>query len=278
MNFYQVSKIKLSPKVIDCIVFWTKDPTNMLSKLDMLEHFNYYFQFTITSYDKTIERFVQKKSKIIDSFIELSDRIGKERVIWRYDPIFLTETFDKDYHYKYFDYLASQLKDHTCKCVISFLDLYRKTNRNLRSIKVSPFNEKEMREVAGNLVEIAKNHNLSIETCSEIIDLSDIGINHGKCIDDRLISEIIGTDILIDKDKNQRESCGCVSSIDIGAYNTCGHKCLYCYANFSENTVNKNTALHNVNSPLLLGELGPSDKVNDREMKSFVNKQMTLKL
>lgn len=135
-NAHQVSRIKLSPEVIDCIVFWPKNPRAMMSRLSELKGYNYYFQFTLTSYDNTIEVNVPQKKYIIDTFIELSNMIGKDRIIWRYDPILLTDRYDKQYHYKWFDYLAKRLKDYTNKCIISFMDLYRKTERNLGHIQL----------------------------------------------------------------------------------------------------------------------------------------------
>src|SRR5699024_7318732 len=126
-NKKQVSKIDLSTDVIDCIVFWTKNPKRMIKRLNELEKYYYYFQFTLNSYDKTLEKNVPEKKYLINTFIELSNKIGRDKVIWRYDPIILTDKFTKEYHYKWFEYLAKQLSPYTNKCIISFLDLYKKT-------------------------------------------------------------------------------------------------------------------------------------------------------
>lgn len=277
MNAHQVSRIKLSPEVVDCIVFWTKNPRPMLSKLDGLKDYNYYFQFTLNSYDKTLEHGVPSKKYLIKTFIELSERIGRERVIWRYDPIILTDVFTKEYHYKWFEYLAKNLCNYTDKCVISFLDLYKKTERNLKEIKIAILNKTDMEEIAYRLSSIASKYNLTMETCSEEIELEKFGVNHGKCIDDRLISKILNCNLIIDKDLNQREICGCVKSIDVGAYNTCKHECLYCYANFSKETVRKQVQEHNSKSPLLTGSLNGNEKITDREVKSYIEKEKQIK-
>ena len=274
-NSKQVSKVELSPKVIDCIVFWTKNPKKMMRRLDEIKEYNYYFQFTLNSYDKTLETNVPEKKYLINTFIELSKRIGKDRVIWRYDPIILTDKFTKDYHYKWFEYLAKRLCPYTNKCVISFLDLYRKTERNLKEINILPIDKDGMFELAEKFSKIASKYNVTIETCSEEIDLSKFNINHGKCIDDRLISKIVGEKLSIDKDPNQREVCGCVKSIDIGAYNTCKHGCLYCYANFNRDTAEKNLLKHNKKSPMLIGELCGDEKITDRKMKSYRDSQLS---
>lgn len=276
MNIYQVSEINLDPKVVDCIVFWTKNPDPMLENLSLLNNYRYYFQFTLTSYDKTIEKNVPKKAKLIESFINLSQKIGKDKVIWRYDPIFFTEVFNIDYHIKYFEYLCARLCNYTNKCIISFLDMYSKTQRNLKNINILPIAKDKMIYITQQLVEITNKYGLILETCSEDIDLSKLGVQHGKCIDDRLISQVFGIKLNTEKDKNQREICGCVSSIDIGAYNTCDNNCLYCYANYSRNTVEKNLKLHNPMSPFLLGEKHEKDVIRVKEMTSFIDKQLDL--
>lgn len=276
MNAHQVSRINLNPDVVDCIVFWTKNPQPIMNRLDELKGYNYYFQFTLNSYDKSLEPNVPRKKFLIKTFIELSERLGKNRVIWRYDPIILTDIFDKEYHCRWFDYLAQNLCDYTNRCVISFLDLYKKTERNLKNINIIPMNKADMEEIADRFSKIASKYNLIIESCSEDIDLDAFNIRHGKCVDDRVISEILGEKIAIDKDPNQRETCGCVKAIDIGAYNTCKHECLYCYANFSKNTVKKNVLSHYDKSELLVGELKGDEKITLRDMKSYRNKQTSL--
>lgn len=264
MNYHQVSRVILTPSVVDCIVFWTKDPTNILEKLDLLSEYKYYFQITINGYDKKIERSVPSKSIIIDSFKRLSNKIGKERTIWRYDPIILTDEIDIKYHYKYFEALASRLEGYTNRCIISFVDLYKKSERNMRSINKKPMDNEKMLEIGRGLSDIANKYNLKIEACSEPVDLSAAGIEHAKCIDDRLISDIFGQRINLKKDKNQRDICGCAASIDIGAYNTCKHGCLYCYANYSDKTVQNNILNHDPHSPMLVGNIEPGDKITDR--------------
>lgn len=268
-NRKQISRINLSPKVIDCIVFWTKNPRKMIKRLDRIKEYNYYFQFTLNSYDRTLEKNLPKKKYLINTFIELSQKIGKDKVIWRYDPIILTDKFTKEYHYKWFEYLAKTLNPYTNKCIISFLDLYKKTEHNLKKINVLPLNKDDMIDLADKFSKIASKYNLIIETCSEEIELFKVNINHGKCIDDTLISHIIGEKLYIDKDPNQRKICGCVKSIDIGAYNTCNHDCLYCYANFNREMVEKNMLNHSQKSPLLFGDLYGDEQIIDREMKSY---------
>lgn len=277
-NANQVSRINLSPETIECIVFWSKNPERLVRQLHEIDGlgYKYYFQFTVTSYDKSIEVHVPKKEQVISTFKKLADNIGPDKVIWRYDPILLTEKFNSDYHIKWFEYLADKLGQHTRKCVISFIDMYKKCERNLRDVHLKNVDFSLKKSLAKSLSEIAKSHNLLIESCAEEKDLSEINIPHGKCIDDELISTIIGRKIEISKDKTQRKECGCVTSVDLGTYNTCKHGCKYCYANFSPKTVENNCPTHDVNSPLLTGILTGNEKITERKMVSFSQKQQSL--
>lgn len=270
MNIHQVSKIILSPDVIDCIVFWSKNPRPMLSRLDELKEYMYYFQFTINAYDKGFEAGVPRKEGIINTFKELSEKIGSKRVIWRYDPILLTEKMDKAYHYRYFEEIAKRLEGYTNTCVISFVDLYKKTQQNLKDTTAREPSFKEMLELAAQLFVIANKYGITVQTCAEEIALETVGVKHGKCIDNALIEDLLGVKLIVSKDPNQRKECGCVQSIDIGEYNTCAHGCKYCYANFKDGMVAKNRAAHNPYSPLLVGELGAEDKVTERKLFSFI--------
>lgn len=271
-----IKRFNVTP-LIDGIVFWTKNPVPMLDKLYNLQDYAYYFQFTVNSYGKDIEANIPSKNDIIvPAFRELSRIIGAEKVIWRYDPIMLTSKYTIDYHVNYFNELAKRLSGYTHKCVISFVDFYRNTQKHLKDLDILPLGEKEMYELAERLVEIARENNLIVESCAEKINLDQFGIRHGHCIDCDLFEQILNCKMDLSKDKNQRPECGCMESLDIGAYNTCKNGCKYCYANFSQTTVNKNTGLNNPYSPLLFGEVMPEDKIIERKMASLKNNQLNL--
>jgi hypothetical protein len=254
MNPRQIRNVSLAPPDVDCIVFWTKDPAPMLDQLQFLKKYSYYFQFTLTPYGKDIEPHLPPKGEITDTFIRLSDRIGKKRIIWRYDPILWSASINIDYHIECFHDLARQLSGHTEKCMISFLDMYRHIQGRMADHSVRPPDESEMRTLAEQLMRIAGSYNISMATCAEKINLADLNIEHGRCIDDRLVAELTGTNLNITKDKYQRDLCGCVASVDIGEYNTCRHGCRYCYANVSQKKIEKNQSLHYTHSPLLIGD------------------------
>ncbi len=279
MNIHQISEISLAPNIVDCIVFWTKNPEEMLRKHrnDLLAlKIPYYFQFTVNPYNKTLEPNVPEKKYILETFAELSKDIGKERVIWRYDPIILTDTITIEYHIKYFEYIAKKLSPYTNKCVISFVDMYKKTQKNMINIPYHDITFAQQIELSKTLFSIASSYGLTMVTCAEQIDLSDIGISHGKCIDPELISNLCCGSVMLQKDKNQRQECGCIESIDIGAYNTCLHGCKYCYANFSQAIVDCQYQAHDPLSSLITGNITNEDKITKREMRSIINKQQNL--
>jgi hypothetical protein len=276
MNAHSVSKISLAPEVVDGVVLWTKNPERLMPKLHLLDRYTYYFQFTITPYGQRLEPNVPDKRKVVDLFRSLSREIGPERVIWRYDPILLTTDIDLEYHRESFQWMAEMLAGYTRRCVISFVDLYRKCERNLLSIPLRKITTNDMLQLTQSIVDIASKHRIEVVTCAEDIDLTSYGVERGKCIDDKLLSELNGRELRLPKDEYQRAECGCVASVDIGAYNTCPHGCLYCYANYSSDTVKRNLSIHNPDSPLLVGDLGPKDKVNVRRIKSCVEVQKGL--
>lgn len=277
MNAHQISRIDLSPQVVDCIVFWTKNPTALMARLDELRDYSYYFQFTITGYGKDVEPGVpDKRQVVIPAFQELSRRLGKKRVIWRYDPIFFSDTYTPDYHLRAFEALAASLEGCTERVVISFVDLYAKTRRNTAGLGIRTPTEQEMAELARQLVSIAAAHQMVVENCAEQIDLSGVGVQHGSCINRRLIEDLLGCGLTVGKDKNQRLECGCMESVEVGSYNTCRNGCRYCYANFSSDRVTEHARLYDVNSPLLCGEVGPEDRVTQRKVKSLKDEQFNL--
>ncbi len=277
MNIHQISKIDLSPNVVDAIVFWTKNPTPMLHRLAELEKYNYYFQFTLSAYGPDVETNLPSKNQIIiPAFQKLSQEIGKEKVIWRYDPIFFSEQYSMEYHCKYFKVLASKLGDYTEKCTVSFMDLYKNTERNAKLLNNVKDTYEMQTELLQRFAQIAKEYGLYIDTCAENNDFHDLGVGRAHCIDKERMERIGNFKLNVFKDTNQRAECGCVSSIDIGAYNTCKNGCLYCYANYNANIVDRNFCMHNPKSPLLFGEVGDLDVIKEREVKSLIDNQMNL--
>lgn len=220
-KFYNVD---LSKENVDIIVFWSKNPN-----IDFLENvrdmgYEFYIHFTITPYDKTVEKNIPNKKLLIKKFADISYKFGKEKIIWRYDPIILNEKFDADYHIKNFSYMADSLKDLTEECIFSFIQIYSKIKTVFKFINN---NIDEQIELINNLNEIANKNHIVLKNCSQNFN----NIAKSSCIDKERIEKILGYAIKEKKDKGQRKLCNCIKSVDIGTYNTCYNGCIYCYAN-----------------------------------------------
>ena len=274
INHSQVSRIDLSPDVVDCIVFWTKNPIPMLERLDSFSAYPYYFQFTLTGYGRDVEAHLpDKKKELIPAFKQLSDTIGPERVIWRYDPIAFTDKYTPQYHLHAIEEIARELENRTEKCVISFVDVYQRNAKSISEIAPYELDRDRLLEFARDISDIAGTHSMEVATCAEAIDLESAGIKHNCCIDAELIGRIAGGEMTVGKDKSQRLECGCAASIDIGTYNTCGNGCKYCYANFMPAAVKPNMTSHDWRSTMLCDELSEDDKVTERKMKAQLKKR-----
>lgn len=267
MNPRQISRIALTPDAVECIVFWSKNPAPLLPHLPEIRRMGYpcLFQMTLNAYGAEAEANLPPLPERIATLRTLA---GYGPVVWRYDPILLSEAYTVDWHIARFAALAEALEGCTDRCVISFLDVYDKIRSRLRTIGSHPCTETEMHRLAEGLSAAAARHGLTLQTCAEKIDLSAYGIEHGACIDSRLISHVLGCPVDVRRDANQREGCGCMPRVDIGAYNTCRNGCVYCYANHSPEAVARHAAAHDPASPLLTGRLLPEDRVTDRALPS----------
>jgi len=268
-------------------VFWSKNHKPLLKHLDFLDErgYNYYFQFTLNDYvAEKLEPNVPTVQSRIETFIKLSEQVGKQKVIWRFDPLILTETIGVDELLRKVEDIGNQLNDYTDKLIFSFADisLYNKVQNNLRknAIPYQEFKEHTMKEFAAGLQKLNEMWHFELATCAEKIPLEKYGIIHNKCVDDDLIIKLFPYDKVLmnflgvkitppdmfspnraiekkrnNKDSGQRQFCGCIISKDIGEYNTCPHLCEYCYANASKEIALKNWQLHirNPNSETIKG-------------------------
>lgn len=277
VNPRQVSRIALSPETVDCIVFWTKNPAPIMGKLDTIRKMGYefYFQFTLNPYGREIERYLPEKRFLAETFRRLSREIGRERIVWRYDPVILTGKLTPEWHCRAFRRLCDQIGDSTEECIFSFVDRYRKNGRRASGLtrEITP---EEMEEVAAGFAETALRHGITLKTCSEAIDLSRYGIGRAHCIDQVRIERLAGCPIRGTKDRSQRPGCGCIQSVDLGAYDTCRNGCLYCYACAGDGAVRTGSGKHDPLSPLLTGSLRRSDRVTERKTASLKEEQLTL--
>lgn len=265
VNPFNQARYRVSFADTRMMVFWSKNPRPLLERLDEVESLGfkqYYFQFTLNDYvAEGLEPNVPPVAERIDTFRRLARRIGKERVIWRFDPLLLSGSLTVDVLLEKIASIGHELQGATEKLVFSFADIqaYRKVGKNLSGTNCREFSSEEKIEFAKGLRDVNLSLGLEMATCAEDIDLSEYGIKHNKCVDDDLmvrlfhddakLMDFIGAEYdMIDgwtikksrKDKGQRKACGCIVSKDIGAYNTCPHLCRYCYANFSDTMVMRN--------------------------------------
>ena len=183
MNHHGVSRISLSPDVVDCIVFWTKNPAPLLPFLDQIDQtYPFYFQFTLNAYGTDLEPNLPALSERLRTFRQLSRTIGKERVIWRYDPVMLTERYSVAWHMRTFASLADQLAGHANSCIFSLVDPYAKVKKNLEIHRVAPITPAEIDRLARAFSTSAHAHGMVLKTCAEAVDLDAYGIEHACCI------------------------------------------------------------------------------------------------
>jgi hypothetical protein len=277
-NPSQVSRVPLDPKTVDGIVFWTKNPAPMLAHLSEIDRlgYPYYFQFTLTAYDHSLEQNVPVKATVLATFRDLAARIGPERVLWRFDPILFTPTFTPAWHLHWFAQLAAQLQGSTRRCTISFLSLYAKCKRNLQGIQLLSPDVREKIQFVAQLATIAKKYEIQLCACCDSFLQEQCGVEAARCIDDRVLASLLGQPLRVKKAVGQRAGCGCIASVDIGAYTTCPHGCRYCYANVSEQAVAHNLAAHDPESPLLSGALTGNETVTLNKMASCRSSQSGL--
>lgn len=264
----QVTKYNLSPDVVDCLAFCTKNPGPMLEYLNELDKYKQYWFVTITPYGNDIEPNVPNKKRVIESFKKLSEHIGVDSIAWRYDPIFIGDGFHVNKHIESFEKMAKELKNYTYNCTISFLDLYEKVKRNAPDIK--PPTKEEQIEIAKAFYKIGKENNMSIHSCCEKTYLSEYGLKCNGCMSQEIIEQAVKEKLNPPKRKNIRQDCNCLMGNDIGAYNTCGHLCKYCYANANKGLVIENMKKHNENSPFLIGFNEEGDKITEAKQKSWI--------
>lgn len=268
----QITKYLLNPEVIDMMVFCTKNPAPMFDKLSMLKEFDMFWFVTITPYGKEIEPYVPPKESVIKYFQALSGKIGKGRVSWRYDPVFITERYSVDYHIEQFGQMAEALSGGTQQCVVSFIDLYEKTKRNFQGAR--RVTKKEQEILINAFSEIAGEWGLQIHLCCESAELVRENVDADGCMSRAVFEKALGCRLDVPKKKAARPECNCLLGTDIGAYNTCLHGCLYCYANYDRGTVLENRRLHDPFSPLLIGEVSENDVIKQAEQKSWKNGQL----
>jgi len=259
LNPNQVSRVSLRSEDIAGIVFWTRNPKPLIPHLNELNAraIPYYFQYTILNNPRQIDPKVPTLEQSLATFKKLAQLVGKDRVIWRYDPIYFTNVTNAQFHIDSFSLIADALKGFTIRSVISIVDVYRKIENRLRKLEEAGIsalacNESLLEETMAGIVASAKRNGMEMTSCAEVIDLTRYGVRPGKCVDDELVSKLFNYKPSAAKDSAQRPACNCIPSRDIGMYDSCLFNCAYCYATSSVTRAKTRFASHDVNSPRLI--------------------------
>lgn len=255
----QVSRIFFNE--VDAIMFCTKNPIPIINYLPEIKK-PILFHVTLTPYKKDIEPSVPPKGKIIDAIKKISTIIGSENLYVRYDPIFLNNNYNLNYHIKTFNHLCELLEGYVEHIIVSSVDDYKNVRKNMNILNIKPFTENDYKQIGINFSQSAKKHKMTVQTCFEENDLTEYGFIKQECLTKEIAQNLTGKTKF--KKWNARK-CNCIEMVDIGAYNTCLHLCKYCYANYDEKNIKNNIKNHNPNSSLLIGELEEDDIIKVRK-------------
>lgn len=255
-----VSRINFSN--VDLILFCTKNPLPIIDRIKEIDK-PIIFHVTLTPYKKDIEPYVIDKKLVIEGIKKLSGILGSENVVVRYDPIFLSDSYTLEYHIRAFDKICKVLKGYVKKVVVSFLDDYKNVRYNMRYLRLRAFTEEDYKQIGLNFSRSAWENGMSVQTCFEERNLVNYGFTRGECLSLSLAEKITGKKPKKWKARGKK-GCNCAEMVDVGVYNTCKHFCKYCYANYDEKMVNANTLKHDVNSSLLIGQIGADDVIKPR--------------
>ena len=259
-NYHLVNEIYFED--VDLIVFCTKNPLPIIDRIKEIDK-PIIFHITITPYNKDIEPNVIDKTKVINGVRRLSKILGKENIYVRYDPVFLSDKYNINYHIKAFSKLCTMLNGYVDRIIISFIDDYKNVRKNSNILKIKPFTKNDYEIIGKSFSKIAHDNNIIVQTCSEEENLVNYGFDRGECLSHTLAYKLTGKSY---KDWTSRGNkyCKCVNMVDIGVYNSCCHFCKYCYANYDENKVIDNYNKHSDNSPLLIGNIEDNDIIKRR--------------
>jgi hypothetical protein len=285
-NLNQISKVSLNPEDVEIIIFWTRNPQPLIPYLKELDNlgYSYYFQYTILNYPRIIDSKSPSIKAAIKTFCDLAEKVGNQRIIWRYDPIIFSELTDAQFHYDSYKHIAESIRGYTQRSVISIMDKYNKNKKRMSQLAENgaallPDNVEEQPWFDGlmnSLVDIANRNGMEIVSCAEKLDLNAYGIRAGKCVDEDFIEQVFGKKVVNKKDPFQRKECGCVVSKDIGIYDTCLYGCQYCYATRSFELAYHRYVKHDPTSPSLIGRYDPIIQESKATNKTASIRQLKL--
>jgi hypothetical protein len=249
MNPQQVARVALCPEAVDAIAFWTRDAAPLLPHLPELDDrgYRYYFTYTLTGYGAALEPHAPGVAQAVATMRRVADHVGPDRLLWRYDPILLTESMPPAWHIAQFARLAAQLAGATRRVKLSLYQPYRYAATRLRRLGGRLLEAPDIGGLCRALTEAAAAHGMTVESCAGALP----GVRAGRCIDPLYLAGVLGVAVRPGKDPGQRPGCGCAPSKDIGAYDTCPHGCAYCYATHRDGEAERRQIAHDADAPMI---------------------------
>lgn len=271
----QVTRYRIDPSVVDLIAFCSKNPAPMIPKLPEIAAYRQFWHVTITPYGRDLEPFVPPAQEVTETFRTLSDIVGSSHIAWRYDPIIITDRYTVDFHIDAFGQMCEQLSGYTHQAIISFIDLYEKTKRNLPGAR--EVSESDRLKIGKAFSAIGRKYNMRLIACHEGTDLEPYGFDCTGCMTRRTVEQAFGEELDVPSSVTPaRKDCNCLLGSDIGAYDSCGHGCLYCYANQTPELARKNMKEHDPASPFLIGHAMPGDIVHEAHQTRWFTGQTVM--
>ena len=271
-----VYKLSLKPEDVDCLLFCSKNYQPILKHIgDIDEKYNILCNYTITAYGKDIEPKVPSINQSIKTLKRLSDIVGSNKILWRYDPILLTEKYTVEKHLETFEYMAEKISPLVYRCIFSFVDMYKKVEENMPEI--IPLTEEDKVKLLKGIGEISGIYDLYTQSCATNESYEKYGIHAAGCTTREILEQAHNVVYKNVKGTGIRENCHCIPSRDIGAYNSCLSECKYCYANRKPDIPKKVIKMHDETSPLLLGHLKKEDNLIETKVIRYIEpKQSSL--
>ena len=270
-NPLQVTRYPINQEVVDGIAFCTKNPLPFIPLLNEIVDYRQYWHMTITPYGTDIESYVPTYASIIEGFKHISKQLNSQSMVWRYDPIILTNEYTVDFHCESFYKMAQALKGYTDTVVVSFLDILDKVAQNFPegyrpSLDVQT-------KIIKEFVSIAHSNHMNLKTCGERDIFKEFGADTEGCLTLDCYERAWNIKLKAPKRTPPRLECNCYLHGDIGAYDSCSHFCRYCYANTNQAVVRYNRLHHDPNSSLLIGRLSKREIIKESTEKSWIVKE-----
>lgn len=270
-----ITRYTLEPSVVDCVIFCSKNYRPVLPWIKEIDaEYNIICYYTISAYGKDIEPNVPDINDCAETLIELSEKIGKDKVVWRYDPVFLTDKYTVQRHIETFNHLAERLAGYFSFCIFSFIEMHKHLAKALPELVLMTDEERDV--LLRAFGETARRYGFRIQTCGDDNDYEAYGIGRSGCVTTSILGKAFNCKFKNMAHKGLRKGCHCLPSHDIGAYNTCLNGCRYCYANKKPELIYANYQKHDVRSPLLIGDVLPTDIIRNGNQKSIIINERNL--